>query len=35
MLNISCHTSNLIHLLTCRNCSIQYVGETSLPLHKR
>ena len=33
--NISCHTSNLIYLLTCSTCNIQYVEETALALHKR
>ena len=33
--NLDCHSQNLIYLLTCRNCSIQYVGETTIPLHKR
>ena len=32
---ISCHTQNLVYLLTCDTCNIQYVGETVLPLHKR
>ena len=33
--NISCHSQSLIYLLTCKNCNIQYVGKTALPLHKR
>ena len=33
--NINCHSQNLIYLLTCSNCNLQYVGETTLPLHKR
>ena len=33
--NINCHSQNLIYLLTCSNCNVQYVGETTLPLHKR
>ena len=33
--HISCHSQNLIYLLTCKNCNIQYVGKTALPLHKR
>ena len=31
--NISCHSQNCIYLLTCKNCDIQYVGETALSLH--
>ena len=33
--NLDCHSQNLIYLLTCINCNIQYVGETTIPLHKR
>ena len=33
--NISCPTSNLIYVLTCSTCNIQYIVETALPLHKR
>ena len=33
--NISYHTSNLIYLLKCSICNIQYVGETVPWLHKR
>ena len=32
---LNCHTQNLIYLLTCLCCGIQYVGETAIPLHKR
>ena len=32
---ISCHSQNVIYLLSCSECHIQYVGETALPLHKR
>ena len=32
--NISCKASNLIYLLTCENCGLQYVGETALTLNK-
>ena len=32
---ISCHSQNLIYLLTCNNCNLQYVGETTIPLNKR
>ena len=32
---INCATSNCIYLITCGNCSIQYVGETGQTLRKR
>ena len=32
---MSCHSQNLIYLLTCSSCNLQYVGETTQPLHKR
>ena len=32
---LSCHSQNLIYLLTCSSCNLQYVGETTQPLHKR
>ena len=32
---LTCHTSNIIYLLTCLGCGIQYVGETIWPFHKR
>ena len=28
---LSCHSTNVIYLLTCNRCSIQYVGETVQP----
>ena len=31
----SCKSSNIIYLITCRRCGLQYVGETSQPLHAR
>ena len=31
----SCKSSNLVYLVTCRRCGLQYVGETSQPLHVR
>ena len=31
----SCKSSNVIYLLTCRRCGLQYVGETGQPLHLR
>ena len=33
--NLSCKSQNLIYLLSCKNCNLQYVGETILPLNKR
>ena len=33
--NLNCHSQNTIYLCTCLSCSIQYVGETALPLHQR
>ena len=33
--DLSCNSKNLVYLLTCRGCNIQYVGETLQPLHKR
>ena len=32
---LTCHSSNVIYLLTCLYCGVQYVGETILPFHKR
>ena len=33
--NINCKSNNLIYLLTCESCGLQYVGETALALNKR
>ena len=33
--NINCHSQNLVYILTCQGCNQQYVGETTIPLHKR
>ena len=33
--NLTCKSSNLIYLLTCQNCNLQYVGETTTPLNIR
>jgi hypothetical protein len=33
--NISCNSKNLIYLITCRRCEIQYVGETGRSLRDR
>ena len=32
---LTCHTQNIIYLLTCLGCGVQYVGETIWPFHKR
>ena len=32
---INCHSANLIYLLTCDSCGLQYVGETVQKLSKR
>ena len=33
--HVDCNTSNLIYLITCRKCSLQYVGETCQKLRER
>ena len=33
--NINCDSQNLVYILTCQGCNQQYVGETTIPLHKR
>ena len=33
--NASCKAANLIYLLTCNNCKLQYVGQTVQPLNMR
>ena len=33
--NLTCHSQNVIYLLTCLFCNIQYVGETAMPFHQR
>lgn len=33
--HISCHSTNLIYLISCRRCNLQYVGETSTSLATR
>lgn len=35
VLYCSCSSSNLIYLITCSRCSLQYVGETAQQLRKR
>ena len=32
---LTCHSQNIIYLLTCLGCGVQYVGETIYPFHKR
>ena len=34
-LSMNCGTVNIIYLVTCRKCGIQYVGETGQSLRKR
>ena len=34
-LSASCKTSNVIYLIQCKRCGLQYVGETGQPLHNR
>ena len=31
----SCKTFNVVYLIECRRCGLQYVGETGQPLHTR
>ena len=33
--NLNCQSQNVIYLLTCNNCNIQYVGETTTRLNER
>ena len=33
--NLDCHSQNIVYLLTCLCCNVQYVGETAMPFHKR
>ena len=33
--HVSCKSSKIVYLITCRRCGLQYVGETSQPLHAR
>ena len=32
---INCHSTNVVYLITCSNCSLQYVGETINKLNER
>ena len=34
-IKITCHTQNVVYLLSCNQCNVQYASETALPLHKR
>ena len=33
--NFDCKSRNVIYLITCRSCGVQYVGQTKQPLHCR
>ena len=33
--DLSCKSQNIVYLLTCTTCNLQYVGETAQPLHLR
>ena len=33
--NITCKSRNLVYLISCKRCGLQYVGETENPLHIR
>lgn len=33
--NINCRTNNVVYLVTCNRCQLQYVGETTRPLADR
>ena len=32
---LTCHSRNIVYLLACKICFVQYVGETAYPLHVR
>ena len=34
-ISLNCHTSNVIYLITCEQCFLQYVGETVQKLNER
>ena len=34
-IHATCKTSNIVYLIECRRCGLQYVGESSQPLHMR
>ena len=33
--NITCNTKNLVYLISCKKCGLQYVGDTENTLHMR
>ena len=33
--DLTCHSQNIIYLLSCITCNIQYIGETANPMHLR
>ena len=33
--NTNCQTKNVIYLITCKKCNIQYIGQTKQPVSKR
>ena len=33
--NLSCHSRNIVYLLTCKGCGVQYTGETADECHTR
>ena len=33
--SLNCHSPNVVYLLTCSNCKLQYVGETALKISER
>ena len=33
--HITCKSNNVIYLITCKRCGVQYVGKTDQKLHKR
>ena len=34
-IHATCKTNNIVYLIECRRCGLQYVGESGQPLHKR
>ena len=32
---VTCRSSNLVYLISCKKCGLQYIGETQQPLHVR
>ena len=33
--SLNCHSPNVVYLLTCSNCKLQYVGDTALKISER